>query len=90
MSVRHPRAPARPRMVVGISGASGFVYGVRLLELLRALDVETHLVVTRSALLTMAHETPYKLADVIDRATHYHRADDMAAGVPADRFARWA
>lgn len=86
MSARHPRAPARPRMVVGISGASGFVYGVRLLELLRALDVETHLVVTRSALLTMAHETPYKLADVIDRATHYHRADDMAAGIASGSF----
>lgn len=86
MSARHPRAPARPRMVVGISGASGFVYGVRLLGLLRALDVETHLVVTRSALLTMAHETPYKLADVIDRATHYHRADDMAAGIASGSF----
>ena len=86
MSARHPRAPARPRMVVGISGASGFIYGARLLELLRALDVETHLVVTRSALLTMAHETQYKLADVIDRATHYHRADNMAAGIASGSF----
>ncbi|GCB02735.1 flavin prenyltransferase UbiX [Ralstonia sp. SET104] len=75
-----------PRMVVGISGASGFIYGVRLLELLRALEVETHLVVTRSALLTMTHETPYKLADVIGRATHYHRADDMAAGIASGSF----
>ncbi|MCP1171393.1 UbiX family flavin prenyltransferase [Ralstonia chuxiongensis] len=86
MSARHLHAPSRPRMVVGISGASGFIYGVRLLELLRALDVETHLVVTRSALLTMAHETPYKLAEVIDRATHYHRADDMAAGIASGSF----
>jgi 4-hydroxy-3-polyprenylbenzoate decarboxylase len=57
------------RMVVGISGASGFIYGVRLLELLRGLDVQTHLIVSRAALLTMTHETHYKLADVTALAT---------------------
>ena len=45
------------RIAVGISGASGFVCGVRLLEMLRELDIETHLTVSRSALLTMSHET---------------------------------
>jgi 4-hydroxy-3-polyprenylbenzoate decarboxylase len=76
----------RQRLVVGISGASGFVYGVRLLELLSELDIESHLVVSRAALLTMAHETDYKLADVIARASHYHRADDVAAGIASGSF----
>lgn len=45
----------RHRMVVGISGASGVRYGIRLLELLRGLDVETHLVMSRSAQVTLTH-----------------------------------
>ncbi len=49
---------SRPqRLIVGISGASGAVYGVRLLELLRDTPIETHLVVSKSALITLAHET---------------------------------
>ena len=74
------------RLVVGISGASGFIYGLRLLELLAELNVETHLVVSRAALLTMAHETDYKLTDVIARASHYHRSDDLAAGISSGSF----
>ena len=41
------------RLVIGISGASGAIYGIRLLELLRALDIETHLVMSKSAQLTL-------------------------------------
>lgn len=74
------------RLVVGISGASGFVYGVRLLQLLAELRVETHLVISRAALLTMAHETDYKLADVSALASHYHRCDDVAAGIASGSF----
>ncbi|WP_217476927.1 UbiX family flavin prenyltransferase [Stutzerimonas stutzeri] len=77
---------AHRRLVVGISGASGFIYGLRLLEVLAELNVETHLVVSRAALLTMAHETDYKLADVITRASHYHRSDDLAAGISSGSF----
>jgi flavin prenyltransferase len=74
------------RMVVGISGASGFVYGVRLLELLRARDLETHLIISRAALLTMTHETHYKLADVSALATTTHRCDDLAASIASGSF----
>ncbi|WP_200878758.1 UbiX family flavin prenyltransferase [Caballeronia sordidicola] len=74
------------RMVVGISGASGFIYGVRLLELLRELDVETHLIISRAALLTMTHETDYKLADVSALATRTHRCDDLAASIASGSF----
>ncbi len=47
---------ARRRIVVGISGASGAIYGVRLLKMLAELDIESHLVMSRSAQVTLAHE----------------------------------
>jgi flavin prenyltransferase len=84
MNARFYHGPRR--MVVGISGASGFTYGVRLLQLLAELDIETHLVVSRSALLTMAHETRYKLADVTALADHTYRCDDMAAAISSGSF----
>jgi flavin prenyltransferase len=70
----------RRRIVVGISGASGAVYGVRLLTLLRELDVETHLVVSRSAQVTLVQEMGVQLADVKALAdVHYPNADIGAA-----------
>ena len=74
------------RLVIGISGASGVVYGVRLLELLRDLPVETHLVMTRSAQITLAHETDYKVADVLALADCCYGADDMAAAISSGSF----
>ncbi|MDQ2736819.1 MAG: UbiX family flavin prenyltransferase, partial [Pseudomonadota bacterium] len=77
---------AARRIIVGISGASGFVYGVRLLQMLRRLDVETHLIVSTSAQTTMAYETGWKIADVRALADHYHRHDDMAACVSSGSY----
>lgn len=77
---------ARRRIIVGISGASGFVYGVRLLQMLRALDVETHLIVSKSAQTTMAYETDWKLADVVALADRHHRHDDMAACISSGSY----
>lgn len=74
------------RLVVGISGASGFTYGVRMLQLLRDLDIETHLTVSRSALLTMTHETDYKFAEVSALASFTYRCDDMAAAISSGSF----
>jgi flavin prenyltransferase len=84
MNARSYHGPRR--MVVGISGASGFIYGVRLLQLLAELDIETHLTISRSATLTMAHETDYKLADVTALADVTYRCDDMAAAVSSGSF----
>ena len=78
--------PLKPRIIVGISGASGFVYGVRLLELLRGSGVETHLVVSKSAQVTMAYETDWKLADVIALADRHHRNDDLAACISSGSY----
>jgi len=61
------------RLVVGISGASGFVYGERLLQMLQPLDLEVHLVISRSALLTMAYETSCKLSELSALAHQLHR-----------------
>jgi 4-hydroxy-3-polyprenylbenzoate decarboxylase len=70
----------RRRIVVGISGASGAAYGVRLLQLLREFDVETHLVVSRSAQVTLSQEMGLQLADVKALAdVHYPNADIGAA-----------
>jgi 4-hydroxy-3-polyprenylbenzoate decarboxylase len=77
----------RKRIVVGISGASGIVYGVRTLEALRAADVETHLVLTRSAQLTLAYELPLKVADVVALATVSHRVDNLGAAISSGSFA---
>jgi 4-hydroxy-3-polyprenylbenzoate decarboxylase len=76
----------RRRLIVGISGASGAVYGIRLLEALRDLDVETHLVMTRSARLTMSYETSLKSADVEALAAVHHRNEDMAAPISSGSF----
>ena len=54
----------KPRLVVGISGASGVIYGIRLLEALKQLPVETHLVMSRTAEVTLAHESRLKVAAV--------------------------
>lgn len=76
----------RPRLVVGISGASGVAYGVRLLSLLRQTPVETHLVVSRAAEIAMAHEGPLKVADVRALADKWYKADDIGASIASGSF----
>jgi flavin prenyltransferase len=77
---------ANPRMIVGISGASGVIYGARLLELLRPLAVETHLVISRAAEVTLALETDLKPASVRARADVVHAIGDMAAPISSGSF----
>jgi flavin prenyltransferase len=77
---------SRPRLIVGISGASGVVYGARLLMLLRDLPVETHLVVSRSAEMTLALETDLKPSDLRARADIAHAIGDLAAPISSGSF----
>src|SRR3954470_1918122 len=77
---------ARPRLVVGISGASGAIYGARLLELLGSLPVETHLVMSRTAEVTLALETDLKPAVVRSRADVVHAIGDLAAPISSGSF----
>jgi len=74
------------RLVVGISGASGVVYGVRLLDACRDLGVETHLVVSRAAALTLSQETALSMAELIAKADRAYRVGDVGAAVASGSF----
>lgn len=74
------------RLIVGLSGASGIVYGVRLLETLRGLPVETHLVMSKSAEVTLAHETEMKVSEVQALADVWYPAGDMGAALSSGSF----
>ena len=74
------------RLIVGISGASGIIYGVRLLEVLRAADIETHLVMSKSAEVTLAYETDLKVAAVKALAHVVYSNTDMAAAISSGSF----
>lgn len=74
------------RIVVGLSGASGAVYGVRLLEVLREMPLETHLVVTKAAEMTLGLETDRRMADVKALADHVHPQADIGAGPASGSF----
>jgi 4-hydroxy-3-polyprenylbenzoate decarboxylase len=78
--------PVPRRMIIGISGASGVIYGVRLLQLLRNAGVETHLVMSKTAEITFAYETALKIAEVKALADVHHRIDDMAASIASGSF----
>ena len=74
------------RLIVGISGASGTAYGAAALRMLRALGVETHLVMSRSAMVTLAHELTLKVRDVQDLASVVHKNDDIGASIASGSF----
>jgi flavin prenyltransferase len=75
------------RLIVGITGASGAIYGVRLLEALRKVPkIEVHLVMSKTGRLTMALETGRKVRDVEKLAHHVHRDQDLAASISSGSF----
>lgn len=75
------------RMIIGMSGASGQIYGIRLLEVLRnAPDVETHLVMSQAARMTIAQETDYDPRDVEALAHVVHRPGDVGAAIASGSF----
>ena len=74
------------RLIVGISGASGVAYGLRTLEALRDLGVESHLVVTKAALLTLSQETELSPDDLSARASVVHKLADVGASIASGSF----
>jgi 4-hydroxy-3-polyprenylbenzoate decarboxylase len=76
----------KQRLIVGISGASGVIYGVRILELLRDKDIETHLVMSKSAEMTLAYETDLKPKDVKALAAVSHPVADIGASISSGSF----
>ncbi len=74
------------RLIVGIAGASGTIYGVRLLEMLRHAEIETHLVMSRSAEMTLAYETDLKPKDVRALASVHYPNSDIGAAISSGSF----
>ena len=75
------------RLIIGISGASGAIYGVRLLEVLQGVpDIETHLIMSNAARQTLALETDLQLRDVQSLADVVHDSRDIAASVSSESF----
>jgi 4-hydroxy-3-polyprenylbenzoate decarboxylase len=74
------------RMIVGISGASGAIYGVRMLQVLRQAGIETHLVMSRSAQITLAYETGMKAAAVAALADKSYAQTDIGAAISSGSF----
>lgn len=78
---------ARRRLVVAVTGASGAIYGARIMQLLHTVpDVETHLIVTSGARKTLAYETDVDPADLMDLADVVHRENDLAASISSGSF----
>ncbi len=81
------RNSASKRLIVGISGASGAILAVECLRALRRhAELETHLVVSRAAATTIAHETPYSLEEIAALASRTHRLDDIGASIASGSF----
>ena len=78
--------PTPRRLIVAITGSTGTIYGVRLLQLLRDTDVETHLVVSRWGARTLLQETPFSLAEVQKLATRAYPAADQGAAISSGSF----
>jgi 4-hydroxy-3-polyprenylbenzoate decarboxylase len=78
--------PAWKRLVVGISGASGVILGIRLLEYLRATEVETHLVVSPAARATILQETDWQVDDVLALSSVNYRFSDIGAAIASGSF----
>jgi 4-hydroxy-3-polyprenylbenzoate decarboxylase len=74
------------RLVVGITGATGTIFGVRLLQMLHGSGVETHLVMSKWAARTLTHETPHTLKEVQGLATHSYGLGDQGAAISSGSF----
>jgi flavin prenyltransferase len=82
----HKDSAKAKRLIIGISGASGTIYGVRLLEMLRKAEIETHLVMSKSAEMTLAYETDIKPKDVRALAAVHYPVSDIGAAISSGSF----
>ena len=77
---------ASQRLIVGISGASGIAYGVRLLELLHDTEIETHLVLSKAAHTTLASELDRRISEIQAMAAFVHPANDIGVSISSGSF----
>jgi 4-hydroxy-3-polyprenylbenzoate decarboxylase len=78
--------PKPTRLIIGITGATGTIFGVRLLQMLHGSGVETHLVMSKWAARTLTHETPHTLKEVQGLATHSYGLGDQGAAISSGSF----
>lgn len=76
----------RKKIIVGISGASGIQYGARLISILHKIGVESHLILTKSAKITLAYETSWKVKDLVDQADYVYENTNIAAAIASGSF----
>lgn len=77
----------KKKLIIGITGASGVIYGIRLLEVLKEIDeIETHLILSPSARINIEIETDYKIKDVEPLADVIHKYKDQAASISSGSF----
>ncbi len=74
------------RLIIGISGASGIIYGVRMLEMLKQTDIETHLVMSKSAELTLGYEMDISAKEVYAMADEFHAVKNVGASISSGSF----
>jgi flavin prenyltransferase len=74
------------RLIVAITGATGTIFGVRLLQALEGSEIETHLVISKWAERTLAHETPYAIQEVRQMADHHYASGDQGAAISSGSF----
>jgi len=74
------------RLVIAITGASGVIYGIRALEMLRETDIETHLVISKAGEMTIAYETDLQPKSLRALATHFHAVGDVGASISSGSF----
>jgi polyprenyl P-hydroxybenzoate/phenylacrylic acid decarboxylase-like protein len=74
------------RLIIAISGASGAIYGIRALQVLNKIGIETHLVLTEAAQATLRLETDFRKADVVRLATEAHRIDDITSKLASGSY----
>lgn len=77
---------SNPRLIIGISGASGIIYGIRLLQILQSMPVETHLVISKASQLTRIHETTMGADELKSLADVCHSYNDIAAPIASGSF----
>ncbi len=73
-------------LIIGITSASGTAYGIRMLEILKECGLETHLVMSKASVITLATETDKTPLDLQNLATHYYQAHDIAAPIASGSF----
>lgn len=74
------------RLIVGITGASGFIYAKRFIDFAQHLDFEIHLVMTKAAQITRAHESALSLTDLKQKVSYYHPIEDVGASIASGSF----